>query len=134
MILNCCGRQKIQWPYCKSAANIYNWQEFQYWLFSSNFIFFKILLQGANNMAYYKTWPGPFGLAWPQSWPGLNFGLYFGLNSNFGLASKIGLASNLASKFFFCLIFFFRIVIYWLWFQYPSFIYNHFCICLLASM
>ena len=57
-------------------------------------------------MAYYKTWPGPIGLAWPQSWPGLIFGLNFGLNPNFGLASKIGLASNLASKFFFGLIFF----------------------------
>ena len=53
-----------------------------------------------NVSAYYKTWPGPICLAWPQSWPGLNFGLYFGLNPNFGMASKVGLVLNLASKFF----------------------------------
>ena len=22
-------------------------------------------------MTYYKSWPGPIGLAWPQCWPGL---------------------------------------------------------------
>ena len=51
--------------------------------------------------AYYKTWPGLIGLAWPQHWPGPCFGLQFGPNPNFGLASKVGLASNLASKNFF---------------------------------
>lgn len=35
------------------------------------------------------------GLA--SGWPGLTFGLRFGLAPMFGLASKIGLASNLLS-------------------------------------
>ena len=56
------------------------------------------------------------GLAWPQSLPGLNFDLYFGLNPKFGLASKICLASNLASKIFLATFFFqnsdlFRVVL-----------------------
>jgi hypothetical protein len=53
------------------------------------------------SMAYYKIWPGTIGLAWPQHWPGPNFGLLFGFNTDFGLASKVGLASNLACKIFF---------------------------------
>ena len=28
-----------------------------------------------SKTAYYKSWPGPIGLAWPQHWHGPNFGL-----------------------------------------------------------
>ena len=50
------------------------------------------------NMAYYKTWPDLICMAWPQSWPGFNFGSKVGPKHIFGLASKVGLVSILASK------------------------------------
>ena len=60
------------------------------------------------------AWPGLIGLAWPQNWPGLTFGLKIGLAPNFGLASNFGLAPNLASAKIFGLnfIFIFSLPIY----------------------
>lgn len=71
------------------------------------------------NTACSKTWPRLIGLVWPQSWPGLTFGLKIGLSPNFGLATKIGLASNLAStKILASNVFFFIFLHIWLikWF------------------
>ena len=54
-------------------------------------------------LAYYKTWPGPIGLAWP----GPKVGLASILASTQILAwPQKCPASNLASKIFFGLIFF----------------------------
>ena len=75
--------------------------------------------------AYNKTWPGPIGLAWPQSRPGLNvgtkvgpkqtFGPKIGPKQNFGLASKVDLASKLAQNIWpqnLKCVFFFELQIY----------------------
>lgn len=51
--------------------------------------------------AYTKTWPGPIGLAWPQSLPVLTFSLKISVAPNFGLASNLASAKSFGLKYFF---------------------------------